>query len=572
MSSPALLFQHLRLRLFRNSMTILLAQSWWRMLTILYCCAIIWVFLFALSWYGFNQLKNQPAWKFPLDGNLIEYLFDAFFLTLTILLTFSTGIILYSSLFAAPESQFLLASPVPDDQIFSYKLQGAVAFSSWAFVLVGSPVLIAYGLEVGPSGAPWYFYAVLPLFFLGFLLIPGCIGALACLVIVNLLPRHRKQILVGLGIIAVVGCCVWAILWVRQTRELGMGTPRAWFESLLNEMGFLGGSLVPYHWMSRGIKYAGVGRADLMAYNLGLIWSHGLFIYLVTVWLAKKLYRRGFNRIASGGALRKNYGGHWMDRALVRFLFFLDEQMQMLIVKDFRAFRRDPAQWAQVLIFLGIGSAYFLMMRRFYEQDLGRSFKIGISLLTLVATSFLMCAYTGRFIFPMLSLEGNKFWILGLLPLDRSRLLIGKFVFSAMGCLCVGGFLIFFSNLMLGMAWLIIAVHVLTIVLLAFGFSGLSVGLGACMPNFRESDPSKIAVGFGGTVNLMVSLVLLGVVIGAVATPMQMLHGRTPDEALPLGEIPWYVWLGMAAGVGIGVSAIWLPLRAGIRNLRALEF
>ena len=32
-----------------------------------------------------------------------------------------------------------------------------------------------------------------------------------------------------------------------------------------------------------------------------------------------------------------------------------------------------------------------------------------------------MCAYTGRFIFPMLSLEGNKFWILGLLPLHLWR-------------------------------------------------------------------------------------------------------------------------------------------------------
>jgi ABC-2 type transport system permease protein len=112
----------------------------------------------------------------------------------------------------------------------------------------------------------------------------------------------------------------------------------------------------------------------------------------------------------------------------------------------------------------------------------------------------------------------------------------------------------------------------LTIGLLALGFSGLSVGLGACMPNFRETDPSKIAVGFGGTVNLMVSLLLLIVVIGAIATPMQFLHGRTPDTAVPLGTIPWLVWIGILAGVVLGGLAIWLPMRAGIRNLRALEF
>jgi ABC-2 type transport system permease protein len=570
MSSPTLLFQNLRWHLFRNSMTILIAQSWWRVVTIIFCCLVIWVFMFTLSWYGFHELRTRRGWEIPLEQNLIELLFDVFFFTLTVLLIFSTGIILYSSLFVGAESQFLMSSPIPDDHVFSYKFQGAVAFSSWAFVVLGSPVLLAYGLEVS-NGAPWYYYVVLPFFFLGFLLIPGSIGALICLALVNLLPRHRRHFLIGVCVLAFVALIFWLVMWARESKELGVGT-RTWFESLLGELNILGGRLVPFHWMSRGIKYAAIRRPDLMAYNLGLIWSYGLFAYLVTVWAARKLYRRGFNRLASGGTLRKRYGGHWLDRLLTRFLFFIDVQTQMLIVKDFRAFRRDPAQWAQILIFVGIGSLYFLNMRRFYERDLGREFKIGISLLTLIATSFLMCAYTGRFIYPMLSLEGSKFWILGLLPLDRSRLMIGKFIFSSMGCLAVGGFLIFFCNWMLGMSWLIIVVHVLTIGLLALGFSGLSVGLGACMPNFRETDPSKIAVGFGGTVNLMVSLLLLIIVVGAIATPMQLLHGQTPDTAVPLGAIPWFVWIGMLIGVGVGVMAIWLPMRVGMRNLRALEF
>jgi ABC-2 type transport system permease protein len=570
MSSPALLLQNLRWRLFRNSLTILLTQSWWRAATVAYCCAIIWAFLFALSWYGFHELKTRPEWRIPLEQNLILLLFDVFFVTLAVLLVFSTGIILYSSLFAGAETQFLMSTPVPDDQIFSYKFQGAVAFSSWAFVLLGSPVLLAYGMEVS-HGAPWYYYLVLPLFFLGFLPIPGSIGAIACLFIVNLLPRHRKHLLVGIAVAGCLALVLWAVLWIRESRELGFGT-RTWFESLLHELEFLGGRLHPPHWMSRGIKAAALDRPAEMFYCLGLVWSYGLFFYLLTVWLARKLYRRGFNRLASGGALRKRYGGHWLDRIVTRALFFLDAQTQMLIIKDFRAFRRDPAQWAQVLLFLGMGIIYFLNMRRFYEHDLGRSFKIGISLLTLTATSFLMCAYTGRFIFPMLSLEGSKFWILGLLPLDRGRLMLGKFIFSSMGCLLVGEFLIVFSNVMLGMPWPIIAVHMVTIAVLGLGFSGMSVGLGACMPNFRESDPSKIAVGFGGTVNLIMCLLLLGSVIMTMATPLHLLYGRAPDQVLELSDIPWTIWSCMLAGLIIGGVAVWMPMRAGMRNLRALEF
>jgi ABC-2 type transport system permease protein len=570
MSSPALLLQNLRWTLLRNSLVILLRRSWLRVATIAYCCAFIWIMLFGLSWFGFHELRTR--WRFPLEGQVLELLFDIFFFMLTILLIFSTGIILYSGLFAGPESDYLLALPIPDDQVFSYKFQGAVAFSSWAFVLLGSPILISFGLEVVRGGAPWYYYAVLPLFFLGFLLIPGSIGALLCLLVVNLIPRHRKHLLIGFGLVAaVIGILLYGGLWYRESKELGVGT-QTWFKSLLHELSFLGGRLVPFHWMSRGLRYAALGRPEQMLYHLGLVWSNGLFLYVITVWLARKLYRRGYNRVASGGTLRRRYGGHWADRLLTRFLFFVDSQTQFLIVKDFRTFRRDPAQWFQIIIFLGLGCIYFFNMRRFYEEDLGRSFKNGISLLTLTATSFLMCAYTGRFIFPMLSLEGKKFWILGLLPLDRSRLMIGKFVFSTFGCLCAGEFLIGFSNLMLGMPWLIIVTHMLTIGLLAFVFSGLSVGLGACMPNFRESDPSKIAVGFGGTVNLVLGLLVLGVLIGTIAVPLHIIYAGHPEGTLPLEMVPWYAWLSMLAGACVGAATVWLPMRIGMKNLRALEF
>ena len=90
---------------------------------------------------------------------------------------FSGGLILYSSLFSAAETDFLLATPARADQVFAYKFQASVAFSSWAFVLLGIPILVSYGLE---WAVPWFYYALLPVFFVGFLLVPGSVGAIAC--------------------------------------------------------------------------------------------------------------------------------------------------------------------------------------------------------------------------------------------------------------------------------------------------------------------------------------------------------------------------------------------------------
>lgn len=561
-ASPTLLFQRLRWWRLRNSARALLQRSLLRIFTILICCLLLWGLLFYVGWRGFSELKHR--WDFPLDGRLVELVFDMMFFALTGFLIFSTAMILHSSLFAAHESKFLLACPVPDDHIFAYKFQGAMAFSSLAFVLLGSPIFVAYGLVVR-DGAPWHFYAVLPLFFLGFVLIPCSLGALIPLVLANIVPRRRRTLFWLLGFALAALLLFFGYRMVAYVSVDPVGS-RGWFSNILGLISNLSSFLVPSHWIAAGLKAAALDDTVPTLYYLTLVWSNGLMLYVATTWIGGKLYRRGFNLHSTGGDIRKRYGGLWLDRALDRLLFFLDPQTRLLIVKDFRTFRRDPAQWLQITIFLGLAVLYFSNMRRFYAQEIGRPFQNGISLLTLTATSFLMCAYTGRFIFPMLSLEGRKFWILGLLPLERDRLLWGKFAFSATGCIVLSEFLVVFSDVMLQMPPAIIAIHMLTMAILSAALSGLSVGLGAMMPNFHESDPSKIAVGFGGTLNLVAGLLLLVAVIALMAGPFHMLLASSENWTT------WWPWVSLVLGMTLGLVATILPLRAGARNLRGMEF
>ncbi len=567
----ALLFQRLRWRLWRNALHVLLRRSLVRVLTIFLCSLVVWGSFFALSYLAFYELKTR--WKIPPDFLMFGLVFDLLFICLTVLLIFSTGIILYSSLFASEETAFLLTTPARTDQVFAYKFQSALAFSSWAFVLLGSPILIAYGLTVG-DGAPWYFYLLLPFFFLGFTLLPGSLGALMCLLIVLGVPKHRKQVLILLLGILAAFVVVQIYLWVRSAREMNLS--RDWFNQLIDEISKLSSPFLPTHWIAHGLQSAALGEPVPMIYYFCLIWSNGLLLYVGTSWLAGKLYRRAWNRVITGGTLRRRYGGGWLDRGLGRLLCFVDPQTRLLIVKDFRTFRRDPAQWAQILIFLGLAVLYFSNVRRFYEGEISAAFRNGIGLLNLTATAFLMCAYTGRFIFPMLSLEGRKFWILGLLPLQRDRVLWGKFAFAATGVLLAAEFLVLFSNVMLNLPWQILVVHGATVAVLAAALSGLSVGLGACLPNFRETDPSKIAVGFGGTLNLVAGLLLLTVVIALMAGPWHLflwhLHLALQPESLDFATAPWWVWAGSLAGLVVGLLAAYGPLRAGARALRGMEF
>lgn len=555
-------FRRLRWHLLRNGLTGHLRGSLLRVVTIILCSIIIWIGVYAVSAEGFHFFNEH---NIKLGGGLVGTPLDLMFLALGVLLVFSSGIILYSSLFSTGESTFLLALPARADQVFAYKYQGAIAFSSWGFVLLGSPVLVAYGRAFG---APWQFYALVAPFFLGYVLLPGSVGALGSLLIVNLLPRRPKQVLAGSVAIMAVCLGFWAY---RLAPRDWMNLNRDYEERLLAQLALTRGPLAPNHWMSRGLQAAARRDWTVAGYCLALIWSNGLFLYLVSAWVSARLYRRGFNRVATGGALRKRYAGHWLDRMLAAVLGFLHRQTRLLIIKDFRTFRRDPAQWAQILIFMSLAVLYFTNIRWYYQGDFGRPYKNGVSFVNLIATSLLLCAYTGRFIFPMLSLEGQKFWILGLLPLSRDRLLLGKFAFSATWALLVSEFLVLFSDGMLSMPALVVAVHALIVALVSLGLSGLSVGLGAWIPNFRESDPSKIAVGFGGTLNLVVSLLFLMVLLTLMAAPLH-LKVAVSGEVHLAGTRLWWLVGGLAGGLLVGAVAIILPLRVGARALRRMEF
>ncbi len=561
LSPRPLLMQRLRVTTIRNSFRTLLGQSIVRPLTMVLITLLILALVFYASLKGFRFLHDDA--HIPLRGEIVGILLDLLFLTLGALLVFTGGLILYGSLFTAPETAFLLCTPLADDRVFAYKFQTATAISIWAFLLLGGPILIAYGIT---CKAPWYYYTLLPLFFLGFVLLPASVSALLCLLIVNLLPRQRKQVLIGCIAAVALLLGLWVFGMVRdaqQHQNSGESVHR-----LLSRFTFAGAALVPSHWAARGLQAAARGEASRSLSLLAQVWSNGLFAYLIAAFAAKLVFRRGYNRLATGSSLRRRYGGAWMDRLLTSSLPFVSERTRLLIVKDFRTFRRDPPQWAQILIFTGLITLSITVARRIFVVDLGPFYQNFISFFYVGVVGLLICIYTGRFVFPLFSLEGRKFWILGLLPIERDQLLWGKFAFASAGAVLIGEFLVLLSDLTLGMGWPVVVLHVLTTAVLAFGLSGLSVGLGACLPNFRETDPSRIVSGFGGTMNLLVSLLYMLVVLALMAAPLHAL-AAFGDEGEP-GM--WIVAAGLIWGVAVGAAAVVVPLRMGVRALREMEF
>jgi ABC-2 type transport system permease protein len=314
---------------------------------------------------------------------------------------------------------------------------------------------------------------------------------------------------------------------------------------------------------------------------LAVLGSNALLGHLVVGWVGSALFRASYSRLQDVDSPPATAEPAWIDRAALALGAWLPEKMQHLLVKDLRIFRRDPVQWTQAAIFFGLLSLFFFNIKRF-QYDFAWMNIIGY--LNLSVVGLILATFTTRFIFPMVSLEGRRFWILGTLPIERDAVVWSKFLFAVVGSILPCSLLVLLSDIALQViehSPLVVVLHQVTCWALCVGLAAIAVGLGARLPDFKESSPSKIAAGFGGTLNLVLSSIYIIVLVSLTAVPVcaWVEVGRGNTTIL---QTSWGVWLGLGsiwAVVGgvvatllLAAVATWLPLRVGLDAFRTMEF
>jgi ABC-2 type transport system permease protein len=559
-----------------------------QIVSVVFASLVLWIGLFLLFLQGFLFI-HESLTHTGLKTQLVHAVFNLFFLALTVMLFFSSAIITYGSLYRGDEVAFLLTRPLRTERIVIHKFQETVFFSCWGFLLLGSPMLLAYGIV---ADSPWYYYALLGPFVLSFVFVPAGLGAIACLLVVRILSRVRVYALVAVGALmaSAAGVFGWRIL-AYQNRNMMTLT---WFQDVLARLQFSEQRLLPSWWLSSGLLEAAhpvFGPSSPSSFMesmlfLSVLVSNALLLQVVLLRLSARMFRPSYSDLAGLGRSRRRRRRSLFDRTALALLRPFPSTMRHLILKDLRLFFRDPVQWSQFAIFFGLLALYFFNVRRFDYSGVMEKWVLIISFMNLAVVGLILSTFTTRFIFPMVSLEGRCFWILGTAPLDRDSILWGKFWFAFAGAGPPCAILVLISDLMLRIgerSLTIVLVHQFACIVLCVGLSALAVGLGARLPNLREPSPSKIAAGYGGTLNLVLSsFYIIGVVL-ATAIPCVFWSELNAMNTAGEGQYWWYggrFGLGSTGCVGLGVTitlalsalATCWPLRSGFRAFRRLEF
>lgn len=459
-----------------------------------------------------------------LTERLIYVLFFFFFAMLVVSNATITGM----SLFRRQETGWLISLPLSFRSLVLWKTIEGMVLASWGLLLLSAPVLVAVG-ELFDSPLAFYWHTLPALLCL--VTVASNLSSWLLLALIRWLRREwLKPAAVGaFGSLVVLAVAIWPSNSA-PAHTIDMAANVA---QILQHTDAFTHPLLPSSWVAETVLAAGQGAMQQAGFYNLILFSHALLSLLVTIHVASHLFYPAWTR-----SMQPVH--HHLPSLVTcripwpRWLQWLpvDATDRALMMKDLRTFVREPAQWGQSVVVFGLLFLYTANLRRIVFDYHDPFWSVVTSYLNLLVCSLSLSTLTTRFIFPQISLEGQRLWLLGLSPLPLHRLLRAKLLLTTTLTGTVTLTLVIISCQMLEIVWERTAFFSICIVLMTIGLNALALGLGAIFPNLRETNPAKIVSGFGGTLCLIMSFVYISACVATALIPgLSLLRpGRAPVE------------------------------------------
>jgi ABC-2 type transport system permease protein len=486
---------------------------------------------------------------------IINKLFTFFFLGMGVMLVFSSFITSYSTIFRSGEIPFLLVRPVGYNQITIYKFFESTLLSSWAFVFIILPYVGAYAAynEMSVLFAIWTLIFSVP-----FLIICSAIGSIFIIIFVRFIPKSKKTLIF---LIISAGLILITVLLINSDSNVDKAMEVFDISNMLPGLNLASNPVLPSFWTSEGIMALTHGQIfrGLMFWLLLMLTAAVFLVFINDI--GRLLFYNTWLSTMEGRSNNKR--APVLFKWLNKVLFFLAHDIKAMIKKDIRVFFRDPVQWSQVLIFFGLIGLYFINIRNFNYHNIDAMWKNMIAFLNVFCLSMVLSSLGSRFIYPQLSLEGQGFWVIGLSPTSMKRIVLTKFFSSLFAMMIISVALILISSSMLNVEKDIQIVTIALIISVSIAVCGLSTGLGAIFIDLKQRNPAAIVSGFGGTLNLILSLcfMILSIVPTGLILHLKIVSKITNETADHLMIITG-LWIAIMI---LGSSV--LPLIVGIKSL-----
>jgi len=545
----------LKLNIFRHKLREAVVRSPLKTAVSVLTLLLIWTGIYVLFDWIFSVVGRDR-----LAGPVaIRYVLDFFLLALTLMLMFSAGLLSYTGLFRGREVEYLLATPLRSRPIVLIKYVESLILASWSLILLGVPLMVAYG-SVRNQGFAFAITAVA--FFVAFVAIPGAWGAILAVLLARFTTRHwRINLLYLLLPVAGLGIFLAARAWADF-----QGDYQRWLSLIFDNIRLVRGQVYPSTWVAKGISAAANQNWSQAGFYLWITVANALFFSMLAIELTRKLLPSAYARVQSGRTVRwaSIFDGYY-SKLLPRLTGW---QCGAMMLKDLACFIRDPVQWGQFAIVLALLMLYIFNAPKLPLEMRGPHFQHLMSFLNLTAVSLLMASFTSRFVYPLVSLEVRTTWLLCCLQDGRAKLVRWKFLFAFLITgICTAAIMAFtIGQVKLPAVWSIMSITMA--IAICAGLSAIAVGFGArfAAAGDRHADIARLASSGPGTISLIAAMLYIAAMLAVV--------GLLSLRSLALGpqwSMPTLMWLAWPASIVATFAAVIAILTWGTRHFQKAQ-
>lgn len=472
---------------------------------------------------------------FFFTQNIIEYLMEdvkigmyllhrfIFIVLFIFFMTVNVGniVVSYSTFFKNREVAFLLTKPVSFVKIFLVKFLDNFFYSSSTLLLMVTSALAGYTYYFK---LPWYFipFSVIVLI-LPFMFLAGTLGAISLLIIMRLSGKFGvRKVLITISAVYV---SVTILFYLFSSPVQLVTQIFEYFPNINNNFGFLESPVIkflPNHWVADALYWISSGKYLAAGWSIYLLIVFSILLFLFALFLSGKWFYKAwmtFLNFSNQHSIKKK-NQHNSS-------FFLEKNSTLkpkheaLIKREILLFIRDPSQWTHFLVMTFLITIFILSISNIDILILNSYnvyLKTLIYLIIYLFVVFLIASLSLRFIFPLVSLEGEAVWKIRSAPLNYKKLMMIRLTIYFSVIFIIGQVLNFVSNYQFSIVLAIISqlnTAFITLTLVSFNF-----GMGAAYANYKEKNPIRVASSQGASFTFLFTLVYLVFLIIILFAPL----------------------------------------------------
>lgn len=429
-------------------------------------------------------------------------------------------VVSFSTLYKSKEVFFLITKPVSFTKIFLIKFLDNFFYSSATLLLIISAVLLGYGYYFDLNF--WLYPFILLAIILPFMLIAGSAGVIVLLIVLRMSAKWGfKKVIFFISLFYVTG--IITFYFVSNPIKL-VEKVFDYYPHINQYFGFLESGLVkflPNYWISESLYWISESRIDRAIPYIYLNLLVCIAVFFITLLIAKKWFY--ITWLAS-----LNINAELKTSLRQKKLFFGFEHKSRLngfdesiFKREFWLFFREPNQWLHLLVmiflitvFVSSISGIDIIILKAYNQYL----KTIIYLIVTLFNAFLIASLSLRFVFPLISLEGEALWKIRSAPINFDKLLGKRLLIYFLIIFFIGQIISFFSTYQFPAQLSIIAQ--LNTLLATITLVSMNFGMGGLFANYKEKNAIRLASSQGASLTFLFTLLYLVLLIIILFIPV----------------------------------------------------